>query len=40
VRAHALEGERARIVESDGDFTRIQLGARDGWVPNDAVAPL
>lgn len=36
-RARAREGERAWIVGEDGEWARVRVGAREGWVPRDAI---
>jgi tetratricopeptide (TPR) repeat protein len=40
-RGRAHEGERARIVDRDGDWAHVHLGGgREGWVDGDAVGEI
>jgi len=40
-RGDAREGERARILDTEGDFVRVRLGGdRHGWITHDHVGSL
>jgi SH3-like domain-containing protein len=39
-RARGREGERASIVARDGEWVRVSVGARTGWMPESDVVAL
>lgn len=39
-RAQAREGDRASILARDGEWARVRIGTREGWIESERVVPI